>query len=98
MPPARRACSKSRSVREPRRPDWPLESLEATGWRLDGNEEGGTGDRGEGCLKRDARMEEGSGCVGEVAVAVQGAARARSAAPIGSPAHPNSIKSPLPRF
>ena len=59
MPPARRACSRSRSVREERRPAGPLMSLEATGWRPDGNEEGGTGDRGECCLKKDARMEDG---------------------------------------
>ena len=59
VPPARRACSKSRSVREERRPAGPLMSLEATGWRPDGNEEGGTGDRGECCLKKDARMEDG---------------------------------------
>ena len=58
VPPARRACSKSKSVRESRRPASPLMSLEATGWRPAGNDEGGTGDRGECCLKRDASLEE----------------------------------------
>lgn len=64
VPPVRRASSKSRSVREMRRPASPLASLEATGCRPAGNEDGGTGDRGECCLKRDARLE-GESDVGE---------------------------------
>ena len=59
VPPARRACSKSKSVRETRRPAGPFRSLDATGWRPVGNAEGGTGDRGDGCLKSEARVEEG---------------------------------------
>ena len=54
VPPARSACSKSRSVRETRREAWRL--LGPTAWRPDGKADGGAGDRGDGCLKRDARL------------------------------------------
>ena len=58
VPPARRACSKSSSVRESRRPPDPLTSFDPTGCRPAGNDEGGTVDRGDACLKRDARVED----------------------------------------
>ena len=69
MPPACRASSKSSSVRETLRPARPLTSREATGWSPVGNDEGGTGDRGDCCLKMCARMEDGAGTgtVGELA-------------------------------
>lgn len=65
VPPARRACSKSKSVRETRLAAW--RSLDPTAWRPDGKEEGGAGDRGEGCRKRDARLAgRGRECVARV--------------------------------
>ena len=69
VPPACRASSKSSSVRETLRPARPLTSREATGWSPCGNDEGGTGDRGDCCLKMCARMEDGAGTgtVGELA-------------------------------
>ena len=57
VPPARRASSKSSSVRERRREGGALAGDEPE-WREEGKAEGGTGDRGEFCLKRWARMEE----------------------------------------
>lgn len=54
VPSARRACSKSKSVRETRLAAWGL--LGPTARRPDEKEEGGAGDRGEGCRKRDARL------------------------------------------
>ncbi len=59
VPPARRACSKSSSVREVRRPAIPWVSFDPTGCRPVGNDDGGTGDRGDVCLKRDARVRDG---------------------------------------
>lgn len=58
VPSARRACSKSSSVREMRR--WRLPSRAATGCRPAGKDDGGRGDRGDGCWCRnsDARMAQ----------------------------------------
>lgn len=57
VPSARRACSKSKSVRDARRGRPPLTSLEATGCRPAGNDDGGTGDRGDGCRNKEARVK-----------------------------------------
>ena len=59
VPSASRACSKSSSVRERRRWPCPWRSLGPTGWRPLGNEDGGTGDRGDGWRNSEARVEPG---------------------------------------
>lgn len=56
VPSARKACSKSKSVRETRRCKLPLTSFEPTGCSPDGNAEGGAVDRGEGWRNSGARM------------------------------------------
>lgn len=56
VPSARRACSKSSSVRETRRCERPCASDCRRGCRPPGNEVGGTSERGDGCRNREARV------------------------------------------